>query len=183
MSHRIFFHRQSSPVGPLLLLSDGAALVGLYTPESRDARPNQPEWTADFSPFRDVSTQLERYFAGELTVFDVPLAPSGTPFQRLVWSELLAIPCGTTISYQELALRIANPRAVRAVGGANGKNPISIIVPCHRVIGANGQLVGYGGGLACKRWLLAHERAIFREGPLFLRDHGSSAACAAAATR
>jgi methylated-DNA-[protein]-cysteine S-methyltransferase len=154
MSNRIFFHRQASPVGPLLLLSDGAALIGLYTP--RDAPAGAIE---DPGPFREVAMKLDGYFAGSVTRFDVPLRLDGTAFQRAVWSALVAIVHGTTISYRELAARIGNPRAVRAVGAANGRNPVSIIVPCHRVIGAGGELVGYGGGLACKRWLLDHERA------------------------
>lgn len=158
MSNRIFFYRQPSPVGPLLLLSDGAALVGLYTPGSAASRVVPPDAIEDASPFRDVSAQLDRYFAGELVQFDAPLALRGTPFQCSVWSELARIAYGTTLSYRELAARIQNARAVRAVGAANGRNPVSIIIPCHRVIGADGNLVGYGGGLDCKRWLLAHER-------------------------
>ena len=158
MSNGIFFHRKPSPVGPLLLISDGTALVGLYT------AGHHPSWSRvdgieDASPFREVSAQLDHYFAGKLSHFDLPLRLNGTPFQQSVWAELMAIPYGTTISYRELAARIGNPRAIRAVGGANGKNPVSIIVPCHRVIGADGGLTGYGGGLDCKRWLLTHEHA------------------------
>jgi methylated-DNA-[protein]-cysteine S-methyltransferase len=159
MSNPIFFRHQPSPVGPLLLLSDGAALVGLYTRGHDELRSAPTGAIEDAAPFREVSEQLDRYFAGELTDFDLPLRLSGTPFQRSVWAELVAIPYGTTISYRELASKIGNPRAVRAVGGANGRNPVSIIVPCHRVIGADGDLVGYGGGLDCKRWLLSHEHA------------------------
>jgi methylated-DNA-[protein]-cysteine S-methyltransferase len=107
----------------------------------------------------EASRQLQAYFAGERREFDLPLAPYGSDFQRRVWSALLEIPYGETISYLELARRLGDPRAVRAVGSANGRNPISIIIPCHRVIGADGSLVGYGGGLERKRWLLRHEAA------------------------
>jgi methylated-DNA-[protein]-cysteine S-methyltransferase len=183
MSNRIYFHRQPSPLGPLLLLSDGEALTGLYTPGAREGRDAPPGAIADPSPFREVAPQLDRYFAGELTHFDVALRLCGTPFQRAVWSELVSIAHGTTISYRELAARIGNLRAVRAVGAANGRNPVSIIVPCHRVVGADGKLVGYGGGLDCKLWLLAHERAT---GPTDARRtvvYGSSAARATAVAR
>ena len=112
---------------------------------------------SDAKRLREAQRQLEEYFAGERTEFSLPLESHGTDFQQRVWRALRAIPFGTTISYGELARRIGNPRAVRAVGLANGRNPISIIVPCHRVIGANGTLTGYGGGLERKRFLLALE--------------------------
>jgi methylated-DNA-[protein]-cysteine S-methyltransferase len=108
-------------------------------------------------PFTVAREQLDAYFAGELSDFDLPLAPHGTPFQRRVWDELTRIPFGETISYSELARRLGDPKLVRAVGLANGRNPIAIVIPCHRVIGADGSLVGYGGGLDRKRWLLDHE--------------------------
>jgi len=195
MTNHFFFHRHPSPIGPLLLLSDGAALVGLYTAGHDEAGGPIDAWSRaarsrvapsdaveDRSPFREVGEQLDRYFAGELTRFDVPLRLDGTPFQRAVWSELVTIPWGTTRFYGELAARLGNPRAVRAVGAANGRNPVSIIVPCHRVIGASGDLVGYGGGLDCKRWLLAHERAL---DPLLSRNegYGSSAVFATAVAK
>ncbi|HMI83054.1 MAG TPA: methylated-DNA--[protein]-cysteine S-methyltransferase [Polyangiaceae bacterium] len=183
MSNRIFLHLRTSPVGPLLLLSDGDALVGLYTPGISASRAAPRGAILDFAPFRDVSEKLDRYFAGVLTQFDVPLRLAGTPFQRAVWAALVAIPYGTTISYRELAARIGNPRAVRAVGAANGRNPVSIIVPCHRVIGADGALVGYGGGLDCKRWLLNHEHARGPEGVRRTSAYGSSTARAAAVAR
>jgi len=105
-----------------------------------------------------LSTTISRYFAGELSAIDqIPVVTGGTPFQRAVWQELRNIPCGTTTSYGELARRIGHPTAVRAVGAANGDNPVAVVVPCHRVIGANGSLTGYGGGLERKRWLLDHE--------------------------
>ncbi|MCA9677318.1 MAG: methylated-DNA--[protein]-cysteine S-methyltransferase, partial [Myxococcales bacterium] len=112
----------------------------------------------------DVRAQLAAYLDGARRAFDVPLAPAGTPFQLAVWDALLAIPYGATESYGALARRLGRPHAARAVGAANGQNPISIIVPCHRVIGADGSLTGYGGGLPAKRWLLAHEQG---GGPLF----------------
>ena len=177
MSSRVFFHHRASPIGPLLLLSDGASLVGLYTPGSTP-RGTASDAVEDPAPLREVSAQLDRYFAGELTRFDVPMQLSGTPFQRAVWSELCAIPYGVTVSYRELAVRVGNPRAMRAVGAANGRNPVSIIVPCHRVIGADGTLVGYGGGIACKRWLLSHERALVARPRA--NGYGSSAALATA---
>ncbi len=117
-----------------------------------------PEWVSDPAPFADVIQQLEQYFAARLTRFDVTLDLQGTPFQQTVWNGLMGIPYGQTVSYGELAQRINNPKAVRAVGLANGRNPVSIIVPCHRVIGANGSLTGYGGGLERKKCLLALER-------------------------
>ncbi len=157
MTHHTFF---DSPVGPLLLLSDGRALTGLFMND-----PSVPEESVrddDATPFPMVKAQLTEYFAGERTEFDVPLALKGTTFQRVVWAHLRDIPYGATISYGELARRIKEPKASRAVGAANGKNPISIIVPCHRVIGASGKLTGYGGGLPNKKILLDLEtRTLF----------------------
>lgn len=149
-----------SPVGPLLLMSDGRALTGLFMND-----PTVPEGSVrddDVAPFPLVKAQLAEYFAGERTEFDVPLSLRGTTFQRVVWAHLRDIPYGVTISYGELAKRIKEPKASRAVGAANGKNPISIIVPCHRVIGASGKLTGYGGGLPNKKILLDLEtRTLF----------------------
>lgn len=150
-----FRHTFQSPIGPLWLVSNGSQLCGLYMGDE------QPDHAADArhdpAPFRDVVDQLQAYFSGQRKNFDLPLAPTGTAFQKTVWQALCGIPYGQTISYGELAQRIGNPKACRAVGLANGRNPISIIVPCHRVIGANGTLTGYGGGLPRKRWLLQHE--------------------------
>ncbi|MCW3098523.1 MAG: methylated-DNA/protein-cysteine methyltransferase [Chthonomonadaceae bacterium] len=148
-----------SPVQPLLLTSDGAALTGLYMVEHRHGPEVGADWIEqpDALPFAETKRQLAAYFAGQLTEFDLPLAPGGTEFQQKVWQELRRIPYGTTLSYGELARRIGNPNASRAVGLANGRNPISIIVPCHRVIGASGKLVGYGGGLSRKETLLTLE--------------------------
>jgi methylated-DNA-[protein]-cysteine S-methyltransferase len=146
-----------SPVGPLLLAANGGGLCLLGFLAGRRAVSPRPEWRRKKAPFTETIRQLRGYFRGELTEFDLPLAPDGTPFQLRVWHALRAIPYGQTISYGQLARRIGQPTAVRAVGLANGANPISIIVPCHRVIGANGSLTGYGGGLAIKRKLLALE--------------------------
>jgi len=153
-----------SPIGELLLIAEGDALTGLYMlgdegPNGRGARL-EPDWKRDDGPFRAVRDQLDEYFAGERTGFDVPLAPRGTAFQLRVWEELRRIPYGETISYGELARRIGRPTAVRAVGASNGRNPISILVPCHRVIGADGSLTGYGGGLDRKRFLLELEAGV-----------------------
>lgn len=148
-----------SPVGTLLLVSDGTALlrVGLPGEDPRDAPPPPGVRRDDAPPFPEARRQLAEWFAGQRTSFDLPLAPKGTPFQRQVWDELARIPYGTTLSYGELARRIGKPGAARAVGLANGRNPLPILVPCHRVIGADGTLTGFGGGLACKRALLEVE--------------------------
>jgi methylated-DNA-[protein]-cysteine S-methyltransferase len=148
-----------SPVGELLLTTtDGHALSGLHMlPEHRHGPRIRPDWRRDPEPFAAATAQLDAYFAGELTAFDLPLAPQGTPFQLDVWRALCEIPYGRTASYGEIARAIGHPDRARAVGAANGRNPISIVVPCHRVIGANGDLVGYGGGLERKRFLLALE--------------------------
>lgn len=149
-----------SPLGDLLLISEDDVLRALYLPEHRgsphDGSPDATS-TAESPVLRAAAAQLDAYFAGELREFDLPLAPAGTRFQRQVWDELGRIPFGETISYKELATRLGDPRKVRAVGLANGRNPHSIVVPCHRVIGADGSLVGYGGGLERKQWLLEHE--------------------------
>jgi methylated-DNA-[protein]-cysteine S-methyltransferase len=147
-----------SPIGRLLLTSDGSALTGLYMEPSRKARSTEG-WTQDVmvAPLSAAVRQLTEYFAGSRRVFELPLRLQGTDFQRRVWRELTEIPYGETWSYGELAKRIDSPSASRAVGLANGRNPIAILVPCHRVIGADGSLTGYGGGLDRKRWLLAHE--------------------------
>ncbi len=147
-----------TPIGALRLVSDGSHLCGLYMGDEHFDRATAGQsLQRDAGPFVEVKRQLKAYFAGTLRVFELPLAAAGTDFQKRVWRELCNIPYGQTINYGELARRIGNPKASRAVGLANGRNPISIIVPCHRVIGANGALTGYGGGLPRKRWLLEHE--------------------------
>lgn len=147
----------NSPIGELLLVGDGVALHGLYMQEAPRPMALEPGWGADRGAFADVRRQLGEYFAGARTAFDVPLAVAGTPFQCAVWRGLRQVPYGETISYGELARRVGRPSAARAVGLANGRNPISVIVPCHRVIGADGRLTGYGGGIERKRLLLELE--------------------------
>lgn len=144
-----------SPVGPLTLHSNGEALTGLEFERQRHPLPQAPR--GEDALLASAREQLSLYFEGKLTAFELPLAPPGTPFQRAVWAALGAIPFGETRSYAELAGDLGKPKASRAVGLANGRNPISIVIPCHRVIGADGGLTGYGGGLERKRWLLAHE--------------------------
>ena len=150
----LVYTRVESPIGALLLSGDGHVLRGLHMQLGRRPVAVQPDWTEARDAFGEVRAQLADYFAGQRTGFDVPLELEGTPFQREVWEALTEIPYGDTISYGELARRIERPRAVRAVGLANGRNPIAVIVPCHRVIGADGTLTGYGGGLDRKRLLL-----------------------------
>lgn len=147
-----------SPIGPLLLAGDAQALRLLWFVGGRQVVTPEPSWIEMRAPFREAIDQLSAYFAGRLRAFDLPLEPAGTPFQQRVWKALLDIPYGETESYGALARRIGDVKAVRAVGLANGANPISIVIPCHRVIGANGSLVGYGGGLPNKRALLDLER-------------------------
>jgi methylated-DNA-[protein]-cysteine S-methyltransferase len=147
-----------SPIGELLLLGDGHALHGLYMQGGRKPIAIASAWERAEAPFAPLATQLEEYFAGRRETFDVPLQMHGTPFERRVWSALREIPYGETISYGELASRIGQPTGARAVGLANGRNPIAVVVPCHRVIGADGSLTGYGGGLERKRILLELER-------------------------
>lgn len=142
-----------SPVGHLALHADDTALLGLcFTSAPLTESPRD-------AVLQQTVAELAEYFAGQRNVFTVPFRPEGTDFQRRVWALLLEIPHGHTWTYAQLAQRLGNPSAVRAVGAANGQNPISILVPCHRVVGANGRLIGYGGGLENKAWLLAHEGA------------------------
>lgn len=152
-----YYTMVTSPVGDLLL-AGGDSLERLHFSTGSKRKTAEDGWREDPAPFREAMRQLEAYFAGELCEFQLRLAPQGTPFQQMVWNALREIPYGRTISYGELARRIGNPSASRAVGMANGSNPIAIIVPCHRVIGANGKLTGFGGGLPVKQHLLALER-------------------------
>jgi len=151
-----------SPLGPLLLVADDAGLRQILFVNGRHPAKPESSWKQDRAPLRETIYQLQAYFAGELETFDLQLAPQGTPFQLAVWHRLCDIPYGETISYGELATRIGNPKASRAVGLANGSNPIPIVIPCHRVIGSNGKLTGYGGGLPIKEKLLALERRQLR---------------------
>lgn len=155
-----YYTHMESPLGPILLTSNGTALTMLAMHQQKHGSEIQPDWRRDAAPFAEAVKQLDAYFAGELKDFDLPLAPAGTPFQQSVWQALLTVPFGATASYGEIAQGIGNPKACRAVGLANGQNPIAIIIPCHRIIGSNGKLTGYGGGLNRKEWLLSHEQGI-----------------------
>ena len=150
-----------SPVGPLLLASDadGLRLIEFHAP--RYAMQRDADWReGDNAVLRITRAQLDEYFAGKRRDFDLPLAPRGTDFQRNVWQTLATIPYGATISYAQLATRVGKPTAMRAVGAANGRNPLPIVLPCHRVIGADGSLTGFGGGLPTKEFLLKLEGAL-----------------------
>ncbi len=149
-----------SPVGDLLMIHDGQALCGLHFQYGRHPLEIDDTWEKQPRVFASVMEQLEKYFAGRLQKFTIPLSLIGTPFQRSVWCALQSIPYGKTASYGSIAKKVGNPKASRAVGAANGQNPVSIIVPCHRVIGANGKLVGYGGGLPIKTALLELEKSM-----------------------
>jgi methylated-DNA-[protein]-cysteine S-methyltransferase len=152
-----------SPLGRLMLTSDGTALTGLYMNLYRNKPSKLPDLDGDWvqnetiDPLPAAARQLQEYFAGKRREFDLPLRMAGTEFQQRVWRELTQIPFGETRSYGQLAKRLDNPNGSRAVGLANGRNPIAIIVPCHRVIGADGSLTGFGGGIDRKEWLLTHE--------------------------
>jgi methylated-DNA-[protein]-cysteine S-methyltransferase len=143
-----------SPIGDVLVTGTESTLTGLWfadrVPVPAGSRESQEAFAA-------VGEELDAYWVGELTDFTIPLEPPGTPWQRAVWDALREVPYGTTLGYGELAARIGRPTAARAVGAANGRNPISVIVPCHRLIGSTGSLTGYGGGMERKRWLIAHE--------------------------
>jgi methylated-DNA-[protein]-cysteine S-methyltransferase len=152
-----------SPIGELLLVGDEQRLSGLFTAPRSEDREAANGWRRADEPFAPAREQLGQYFAGERLEFDLPLGLAGaSPFFQSVWETLLQIPFGTTTTYGELARRLGRPSAARAVGLANGRNPISIIVPCHRVIGSAGQLTGYAGGLERKRYLLGHEAGVVR---------------------
>jgi methylated-DNA-[protein]-cysteine S-methyltransferase len=147
-----------SPVGELLVTVDASGrLTRLHFPDGPRTPAPPADWVRDEQAFAELRRQLDAYFAGDRDRFDLELAPSGTPFQRQVWSALCDIPYGATASYGEIAHAVGQPGAARAVGGANNRNPIAIVIPCHRVIGAGGSLTGYGGGLPRKRWLLGLE--------------------------
>jgi methylated-DNA-[protein]-cysteine S-methyltransferase len=155
----LFYTTLETPVGPLLLAGTTERIRLVRFPEGRSAFPPEPGWAPNRAPFREAVRQLRAYFEGRLRRFDLPLEPRGTPFQQRVWGELRKIPYGRTVSYGELAARIGRPTACRAVGAANGRNPLPILVPCHRVVGARGELTGFGGGLPLKAALLRLERA------------------------
>jgi methylated-DNA-[protein]-cysteine S-methyltransferase len=162
----VWYDYLSTPIGKLLLAVDDKGLREVWFETGKHKKQLDPSWKRDSKKVAFAATQLNEYFAGERQHFDLPLHLIGTPFQVSVWNALAKIPYGTTISYGEMARRIGQPQAVRAVGAANGRNPIPIILPCHRVIGADGSLTGFGGGLPTKRFLLAMEDQI-RRGDLF----------------
>ncbi|MBX9695240.1 MAG: methylated-DNA--[protein]-cysteine S-methyltransferase [Cyanobacteria bacterium] len=188
-------------MGELLLTSDGKDLTGTYVRNEKHCLTVGDDWIEepDLLIFKRIKRQLEEYFSGRRTEFELEnVLPSGTEFQRQVWKELTKIPFGETITYGELARRVDRPKAIRAVGQANGRNPISIIIPCHRVIGANGSLTGYGGGLSCKRFLLDLEISAFARArdsfaasmlnssesdPEYERSHSGAQACIGADAR
>jgi methylated-DNA-[protein]-cysteine S-methyltransferase len=148
----------NSPIGELILFGDGETVTSLLMNGDGTFDDRKGGLTHDQAAFADAIDQLDEYFAGERDEFDLPLQPEGTEFQRAVWSALEQIPFGETRSYGEIAAAVGRPKAARAVGMANNRNPIAVVVPCHRVIGAGGALVGYAGGLERKTWLLDHER-------------------------
>ncbi|HEX5304699.1 MAG TPA: methylated-DNA--[protein]-cysteine S-methyltransferase [Dyella sp.] len=158
MSGAIWFDEMPSPVGPLQLVADEHGLRQIAFENERHPKQVAPHWVRSPQAVAFAREQLEEYFAGTRQVFELPLHPVGTPFQLSVWQALAGIPYGSTQSYGEVARRIGEPQAVRAVGAANGRNPLPIVLPCHRVIGANGSLTGFSGGLPIKQFLLALER-------------------------
>jgi methylated-DNA-[protein]-cysteine S-methyltransferase len=158
----MFHSYLDSPLGPLLLTGDGHGLTGLYT-DQHARLPAELGEQAD-RRFAEARSQLEEYFAGERQEFDLPLRAAGTAFQRAVWQALREISYGSTMTYRQVAERVGSPQAARAVGLANSRNQISIIVPCHRVLSSDGRLIGYAGGFHAKRWLLDHELRIRRAG-------------------
>ena len=152
-----FYHYHTTSIGELLLAGNGSHLSLLGFPSGKMQRRHEFDWTKDESPFIGACVQLDAYFAGELKNFDLQLMPKGTAFQESVWHALIEIPYGETWSYGQLAANIGKPKASRAVGAANGVNPIPVIIPCHRVIGASGKLTGFGGGIETKQFLLGLE--------------------------
>ncbi|MDQ1771173.1 methylated-DNA--[protein]-cysteine S-methyltransferase [Labilibaculum sp. A4] len=153
----IYYDILPSPVGNLLLVADDSGLKQIQFDEGNQSNGIKPNWIKDSNKLKTVADQLISYFANERTTFDVKLSPDGTAFQKQIWNQLLKIPYGKTCSYLDIALAINKPSACRAIGMANSKNPIPIIIPCHRVIGKNGKLTGYAGGLSNKAKLLEIE--------------------------
>jgi methylated-DNA-[protein]-cysteine S-methyltransferase len=174
MSATTYYSDIDCPLGKLTVMSDGEFVTGLFMPQHDGWSGRNPSWQLAEEPFTLLREQLAGYFAGTRQEFDVPLKLAGTPFQQRVWRELVRIPFGTTITYAELAHRIGQPTAPRAVGHANGRNPISILVPCHRVIGSGGKLTGYAGGVNKKQWLLDFERHAAAAEPVCARDRRAS---------
>ena len=153
-----YYSYYDSPVGSLLLAGDGVSLELISFPTGQATRLPSADWMRRNDAFKPVKQQLAAYFAGELNTFSLALTPKGTDFQLEVWAALEKIPYGATCSYGDIARRIGKPEASRAVGAANGQNPLPIVIPCHRVIGSNGALIGFGGGLDCKEFLLRLEQ-------------------------
>ena len=156
----MWFDAFNTPIGLLTIACDVSGLRYVLFENAKYDAPGRDEWQRELGPTRVAREQIEQYFAGERQSFDLPLNPIGTDFQKKTWAMLAEIPFGQTWSYAELAGKIAAPKAVRAVGAANGRNPLAIILPCHRVIGSNGSLTGFAGGLSTKKWLLEHEGAL-----------------------
>jgi methylated-DNA-[protein]-cysteine S-methyltransferase len=154
----VYYCYLESPIGQLLLAGDDSGLELISFPRGNMRREPEKDWTYSEAPFSAARQQLDEYFSGKRKVFELPLKPSGTPFQLSVLDELRRIPYGETASYGDVAKRIGRPRAVRAVGAANGRNPLPIVIPCHRVVGSNGDLTGFGGGLDTKKTLLELEK-------------------------
>lgn len=154
----LYYDCFDTPIGPLTIAGDGHALTHVLFPQNRYDVAGRAGWSADPAPLRDARRQLLQFLRGERTTFDLCLAPRGTPFQRRVWQALADIPFGHTWSYQALAAHVGQPTAARAVGAANGRNPLPIVLPCHRVIGRNGALTGFAGGLPTKAALLRLEQ-------------------------
>ncbi len=156
----LFYDTIDSPIGTLLLVGDGRSLQRVDMQQGRRPTRIDPSWEREPKALADVATQLSEYFAGSRRAFDLKLSMNGNPFERRVWDELIEIPYGETASYGQIAHRVGAASAARAVGLANGRNPIAVIVPCHRVIGSDGSLTGYGGGLERKRFLLDLEAGV-----------------------
>lgn len=153
----MWFDQFDTPIGVMTAAADQNGLRHVLFPDNKYPPARNADWRRDAGALRDARQQLQAYFAGTLRSFDLPLAPAGTDFQGRVWTTLARIPFGSTWSYGELAREIGEPKAVRAVGAANGRNPLPVILPCHRVIGSDGSLTGFGGGLPLKKFLLEHE--------------------------
>lgn len=163
------FDQIDTPIGPLIVAADEQGLRHVIFAEDRWAPTDRSSWRHDRHWMASAVGQFRAWFAGEIRQFDLPLAATGSTFQQCVWRALCTIPYAGTCSYAEIATMLGSPSASRAVGAANGRNPLPIVVPCHRVIGADGSLTGFGGGLPAKRWLLAHEARVAGGGQFELR--------------
>ncbi len=166
MTEALAWSHIDSPVGRLLVAGDAGALRFLSFPGGHKAFGPRPGWVRDDAPFTELRRQLAAYFAGRLRRFELPLRLEGTPFQLRHWHHLATIPLGKTRSYGQIAAELGHPAAARAIGAANGANPLPILLPCHRVLGSGGALTGFGGGVPTKAWLLRHETAICAGRPL-----------------